>query len=324
MNDRIEKTDTDLSEQPVLVVAGPTASGKTETAIRLAEALDGEIISADSMQIYRGMDIGTAKATRAEQQRVPHHIIDILNPGEPFSVAEYQTLALDKIRQIKSRGHQPILCGGTGQYLAALTDGIEFSPVTVDPELRRALNAEAEQLGLSALWQELQSCDPETAAKISGTDRKRIIRALEVYRQTGKTISWYNAKSKQKGPAYPYLGFCLSHERSELYRRIDRRVVKMIESGLIEETRALLALNLPAGSTCLQAIGYKELIGYLQGKMPLDEAQANIQQATRRYAKRQLTWFRKMTELSWLNDLEPAAAAEIVLNHIQNKAKLRL
>ncbi len=315
MNNRITITDNDTSEQPVLVVAGPTASGKTETAIRLAEALDGEIISADSMQIYRGMDIGTAKATAEEQRRVPHHIINILNPGEPFSVAEYQTLALEAIKQIKNRGRRPILCGGTGQYLAALTDGIEFSPVAVDPQLRQSLTDEAERLGLAALWQELQSCDPETAVKISNTDQKRIIRALEVYRQTGKTISWYNAQSKRKGPAYAYLGFCLNHERSELYRRIDRRVEIMIEAGLIEETRALLALELPAGSTCLQAIGYKELIGYLRGQMTLAEAQANIQQATRRYAKRQLTWFRKMTGLQWLQDLEPAAAAEFILNY---------
>lgn len=291
-------------KQPVLVIAGPTASGKTGAAIQLAERLDGEIISADSMQVYRGMDIGTAKATREEQARVPHHLLDIRNPGESFSVAEYQILATDAIREIQARGKPVILCGGTGQYLSAMMEGLVYSPASVNFDLREQLNREVESGGLDKLWQQLTLIDPETAARLAPTDQKRIIRALEVYRQTGETISVHQARSHHAGPAFAYIGFCLNHERSLLYERINRRVEAMIDTGLLDEVKWLVGLGLPAGSTCLQAIGYKELIRHLDGFLSLPDAISLIQQSSRRYAKRQLTWFRKMANMTWLENKE--------------------
>lgn len=291
-------------KQPVLVITGPTASGKTSAAIQLAEKLDGEIISADSMQVYRGMDIGTAKATRDEQARVPHHLLDIRSPGESFSVAEYQSLATDTIKAIQARGKSVIISGGTGQYLSAMMEGLVYSPASVNLDLREQLNHEVEAEGLEKLWRQLTLIDPEAAARLAPTDQKRIIRALEVYRQTGETISAHQARSHQAGPAFTYIGFCLNHERSLLYERINRRVDTMIDTGLLDEVKWLVGLGLPAGSTCLQAIGYKELIRHLDGQLSLPDAIPLIQQSSRRYAKRQLTWFRKMANMMWLENKE--------------------
>lgn len=299
-----------------MVVAGPTASGKTESALLVAEILGGEIISADSMQIYRYMDIGTAKATQEEQGRVPHHLINIRNPGESFSVAEYQVLATEAIHDVQRRGKLAILCGGTGQYLCALMQGLIFSPAAVDPVLRQQLEREADEHGLESLWSQLLQSDPATAARLSPADRKRIIRALEVQHQTGEPMSLHNARSREAGPEFTYIGFCLTHDRPVLYQRIDQRVELMIERGLIDEVRYLLTLNLPAGSTCLQAIGYKELISSMQNGRTCDEAIATIQQASRRYAKRQLTWFRKMENMIWLENMTPTEAAGVMIDRI--------
>lgn len=299
-----------------MVVAGPTASGKTESALLVAAILGGEIISADSMQIYRYMDIGTAKATQEEQGRVPHHLINIRNPGESFSVAEYQVLATEAIHDIQRRGKLAILCGGTGQYISALMQGLIFSPAAVDPVLRQQLEKEADEHGLESLWSQLLQSDPATAARLSTADRKRIIRALEVQRQTGEPISLHNARSHEAGPEFTYIGFCLTHDRPVLYQRIDQRVELMIERGLIDEVHYLLTLNLPAGSTCLQAIGYKELISSMQNGRTCDEAIATIQQASRRYAKRQLTWFRKMENMIWLENMTPTEAAGVMIDRI--------
>ena len=301
---------------PVLVLTGPTASGKTETALLLAEQLGGEIVCADSMQIYRGMDIGTAKATVDEQRRVPHHLLDIRRPGDHFSVAEYKAAATAAIRDILNRHKQPVICGGTGQYLNALIEGLAFTEIPSNPELRAQLEKQAREEGLDSLYCQLQNNDPETAARVSPNDRKRIIRALELWRQTGLTMGEINRQSRLAGPDFRFCSFCLSHDRPVLYARIDRRVLQMIDAGLADEVRKLLELDLPAGSTCLQAIGYKEMLPYLRGESSLDETTALIQLATRHYAKRQLTWFRKMPSLNWLVNHNAQENVRIILENL--------
>jgi len=299
---------------PVLVVTGPTASGKTAAALILAEQLSGEIISADSMQIYRGMDIGTAKATPAERKRVPHHLLDICEPGDRFSVADYKKAATQVIREIYDRGHLPILCGGTGQYLSAMIEGLTFTEIPIDFQLRESLNQEAANKGLEYLYRQLQSVDPETAARLAPADQKRIIRALEVYQQTGKSVGQLNQESRLAGPDFQYSGFCLSPDRQILYERINLRVQHMISEGLADEVRRLLAFDLPIGSTCLQAIGYKEMLPYIRGEESLESTIDCISQATRRYAKRQLTWFRKMPGLRWLVNQTTEENVKIILD----------
>ncbi len=302
-------------DKPVLVIAGPTASGKTSTALILCEHLGGEIVSADSMQIYLGMDIGTAKSTPEERAVIPHHLLDIRKPGDRFSVADYKIAATAAIKDIYRRGAQPVVCGGTGQYLSALIEGLTFTENPTDLVLRKKLNDEANFVGLAVLYDRLCKLDPETAGRIAATDQKRIIRALEVYMQTGRTISLQNQESREKGPDFCYQSYCLSHDRPILYERINQRVIQMIGAGLDKEVQALLDMDLPSDSTCLQAIGYKEMIPYLNGQISLAETISSIQQATRRYAKRQLTWFRKMPDLNWLFNQEPEQNARIILEN---------
>ncbi|MCK9253901.1 MAG: tRNA (adenosine(37)-N6)-dimethylallyltransferase MiaA [Clostridiales bacterium] len=302
--------------EPVIVITGPTASGKSAVALGLAERLSGEIVSADSMQVYRGMDIGTAKATPAERARVVHHLLDIREPGEPFSVVDYQREASAAIRQIQARGKTAILCGGTGQYLSALIEGITFAPAGADPALRAELEHRAERTGAAGLWDELAQLDPASAARIAPGDKKRLIRALEVCRLTGRPMSEHVARSHETEPAFTFRSFCLNHDRPVLYRRIDQRVLDMIRQGLLEEVRSLLARPLPSGSTCLQAIGYKELSETITGSQPLSEAVERIQQASRRYAKRQLTWFRKMKNMIWLENMDTGDAISHIMVNI--------
>ncbi len=301
------------SGRPVLVVCGPTASGKTATAIQLCQALDGEVVSADSMQLYRGLDIGTAKATRVERAGIPHHLLDILEPGESFSVAAYKQKATAIILDIFARGRQPVVCGGTGQYISALIEGLTFIEMPTDLALRERLNHDADEKGLAVLWQAIQAKDPETAARISQQDRKRIVRALEVIAQTGLTPTEINRRSHDQGPDFDFRGYCLTHDRPVLYNRINQRVLEMFAAGLEEEVRQLLDRGLAPNSTCLQAIGYKEMIACLNGQISRDEAIAAVAQATRRYAKRQLTWFRRMPGLHWLENLSPAEATARIL-----------
>ena len=302
--------------EPVIVITGPTASGKSAVALGLAERLSGEIVSADSMQVYRGMDIGTAKATPAERARVVHHLLDIREPGEPFSVVDYQREASAAIRQIQARGRTAILCGGTGQYLSALIEGITFAPAGADPALRAELERRAACTGVAGLWDELAQLDPASAARIAPGDKKRLIRALEVCRLTGRPMSEHVARSHETKPAFTFRSFCLNHDRAELYRRIDQRVLDMLGQGLLEEVRSLLARPLPSGSTCLQAIGYKELSETITGSQPLSEAVERIQQASRRYAKRQLTWFRKMKNMIWLENMDTGDAISHIMVNI--------
>ena len=276
----------------VLVVAGPTASGKTALGISLALERGGEIVSADSMQIYRGMDIGTAKASPEEQAAVPHHMIDVVNPEEDFSVAQYVEGAAACCEDIFRRGKLPIIVGGTGLYIDSLLSGRDFGARAEDGALRTELNAKYEEIGGEAMLQELSSFDPARAAKLSPADKKRIVRAFEVYILTGETISHHDERTRLTPPRYEAEWIVLNPERSELYRRINERVDAMIASGLVEEVKALLE-HVPSSATSMQAIGYKEIVSHLKGELSLAEALELIKLSSRRYAKRQVTWFRK-------------------------------
>ncbi len=284
----------------LIVVAGPTASGKTEMAIRLAQALDGEVISADSMQVYRRMDIGTAKPTPEEQARARHHMIDVADPGEEYSVARYAEQADRCVEDVLSRGKVPVVCGGSGLYIEALIRGGGFSPGQGDSPLRRRLEQEWEQ-DPAPLLAELRQADPESAARLHPNDRRRVLRALEVWRGEGRTISEHNRLSRQKPPKYQALWFGLRPQPRELlYRRINDRVSAMLERGLLEETQTLWRQGWLEG-TAGQAIAYKETLGYLKGECSLEEAAELLRRKSRNYAKRQLTWFGHVPDLQWLD-----------------------
>lgn len=285
--------------EKLLVVCGPTASGKTRLAIDLAERLDGEIVGADSMQIYKGMTIGTAKPTITEMRGIPHHLVDFLDPGESFSVADYVRLAKDAVAGIRARGHLPVLCGGTGLYISSLIDNIGFEDLKAPDSLRNELKTLAEEKGGEYMLERLSACDPELAAKLHPNDLGRIIRALEVYDLTGTPMSELQRRSRMNPPEYDLcmlgLGF---QNRETLYERVNMRVDSMLRQGLAEEAEALLR----AGhmKTASQAIGYKELTDYFAGGESLEEAAENIKRETRRLAKRQMTWFRRDSRIHWL------------------------
>lgn len=309
------KTDF-YPDRPVLVIAGPTASGKTGTALLVCRELGGEVISADSMQVYRGMNIGTAKATSEEQSAIRHHLIDIREPGERYSVADYKRDATAAIREIYARGRRPVLCGGTGQYLSAMIDGLVFNDESPDLDLRARLNKQAESEGMAGLLEQLRKLDPESAERLAPGDQKRIIRALEINLQTGMTIGRQNELSRAAGPDFCFKVYGLTHERPVLYERINQRVVEMIDAGLAGEVQNLLNLGISSDSTCLQAIGYKEMLPYLRGETSLPETIASIQQATRRYAKRQMTWFRKIDGMHWLTNQTAEENAKIISRNL--------
>ena len=284
----------------IICVAGPTASGKTALAIDLAKEWDGEVVSCDSMQIYRRMNIGTAKPTAEEMQGIPHHMIDVADPEEPFSVSRYCAMATPIVEDILSRGRTVILAGGTGLYMDSLIRGGDFAPCPSTGR-REELERLAETQGIETLCDMLRRVDPDSAARLHPSDRKRIIRALEVYLETGITITEHDRRTKLAPPKYDplWLGIDFA-ERSELYRRIDLRVERMLEAGLIDEIRGLLASGLSPACTAMQAIGYKEFAAALEGKCSMAEATALVQQSSRRYAKRQLTWFRRNSAMQWL------------------------
>lgn len=286
-------------KQPLLVVAGPTASGKTALSVRLAKALDGEVVSADSMQMYREMDIGTAKPTKEEMDGVPHHLIDVLEVTETFSVADYAAMARPILSEIAGRGKLPILTGGTGLYISAITDHIQFSPMPSDEGIRGELRRLAGEQGNRAVFAILRDCDPETAATLHENNLGRVIRAIEVYRLTGIPISEHNRRSRAVPPPYRTCILGLScQDRQKLYDRIDRRVDRMLEAGLLEEARRLFQKEL--SPTSAQAIGYKELRPVLEGKETLAEGVERLKKESRNYAKRQLTWFRREKSIRWL------------------------
>lgn len=278
----------------LLVIAGPTASGKTALGIRLALKLQGEIVSADSMQIYRDMDIGTAKADSQERSAVPHHMLDLLEPGENYSVSRYVHDATAVCESLFSRGVQPLIVGGTGLYIDALLAGENFAATEEDRRLREELSTAYDLLGGEAMRERLRAVDPERAQKLAPTDRRRIIRALEIYTLTGKTMTSHDDESRLREPAYQALYIVLEYaDRTLLYRRIEQRVDWMCENGLFEETEALLRRGISPESTCMQAIGYRQAAQAIRGEVSREEAVLQIKQATRRYAKRQLTWFRR-------------------------------
>lgn len=303
-------------KHPIICIAGPTASGKTALAVALAQRLDGEIISCDSMQVYRRMDVGTAKPTAEEMRGVPHHLLDAAEPGEPFSVSRYVELADRAVQDVLRRGKAAIVAGGTGLYMDSLLLGRQFAPFPSTGK-REALEREAEALGAQALLQRLGAVDPETAARLHPSDRRRIIRALEVYEETGVPLSQHDAETRRQPPRYEARRLVLSFEpRQLLYERIDRRVDEMFARGLRQEVEALLASGVSPNATSMQAIGYKETAAALRGECTLEEAAAAIKQGSRRYAKRQLTWFRRWQDARWIvrtDDSDPLPQALALL-----------
>ena len=282
----------------ILCLAGPTASGKTALAVELAKDLNGEVVSCDSMQVYRRMDIGTAKPSREEMQGIPHHMIDVAEPDEDFSVSRYCAMAAPIVDDIVARGKTAIIAGGTGLYMDSLIRGNDFAPFP-STGVRERLEAEADEVGLPAMLARLREIDPDTADRVF--DRKRILRALEVYLETGETITEHNRKTRLIPPKYTPLWLGLDFaDRGELYRRIDKRVDIMLEMGLMEEIRSLLDSGIPEKCTAMQAIGYKEFVNALEGGEPLSQAAEEVKKASRHYAKRQLTWFRRNPAVRWL------------------------
>ena len=294
----------------ILCIAGPTASGKTALAVELAKELDGEVISCDSMQVYRRMDIGTAKPSPEEMQGIPHHMIDVAEPDEDFSVSRYCAMAAPIVDDIVARGKTVIIAGGTGLYMDSLIRGNDFAPFP-STGVRERLEAEADEVGLPAMLTRLREIDPDTADRVS--DRKRILRALEVYLETGETITEHNRKTRLIPPKYTPLWLGLDFaDRGELYRRIDQRVDIMLEMGLMEEIRSLLDSGIPEKCTAMQAIGYKEFVNALEGKETVQQAAEEVKKASRHYAKRQLTWFRRNPAVHWLIRREGQGSEEIL------------
>ena len=296
----------------IICIPGPTASGKTALAVALAKELNGEVVSCDSMQIYRSMDIGTAKPTKEEMQGIPHHMIDVCEPDEDFSVSRYCTMASQAVDEIVAKGKTAIIAGGTGLYMDSLIKGNDFAPFPATGQ-REKLEAEADEIGMEEMLKKLQSIDPDAAAKLHLKDRKRIIRALEVFYETGETITAHNLKTQAIPPRYNPIWLGLDFQnRQDLYDRIDLRVGLMLEQGLIGEIRELLARGIPEKCTAMQAIGYKEFIGALHGECTIEEAADLVRQSSRRYAKRQLTWFKRNQNIHWLTREQNTESAEIL------------
>ena len=284
----------------IICIAGPTASGKTALAVELAKESNGEVVSCDSMQVYRHMDIGTAKPTEEEMQGIAHHMLSVAEPAEDFSVSRYCEMATPIIDDIIARGKTAIIAGGTGLYMDSLIRGNAFAPYPSTGR-REELEALAEEKGIEAVIEQLRSVDPETADRLHPSDRKRIIRAMEVYLETGETITEHNRRTQTLPPRYTPVWFALNDaDRADLYSRIDRRVEMMLQEGLLDEIRALLDGGVPEKSTAMQAIGYKEFVDALAGRCSIEAAVALVQQSSRKYAKRQLTWFRRNPSIHWL------------------------
>lgn len=307
-----------MSYKPLVVIIGPTAAGKTAVSVQCAQALDGEIVSGDSMQVYRGMDIGTAKITPHEKQNIPHHMIDIINPNEEFSVADFQQRAQSCIDNILTRGKLPILVGGTGLYIQAIVDNLDFTEIEIDWDFRNHLKVLAREKGNAYLHQQLKNVDPQAALKIHPNDLRRMIRALEVFEKTGKPISEFQKASKQIPSPYSPIMIGISMEREVLYDRINERVEKMFEMGLEEEVKKMLRKGYDSSLIAMQGLGYKEVIPYLQGQYDLEEVKRVLKRDTRHFAKRQLTWFKRDERITWFNGLENHVADQIIL-HIKEQ-----
>ncbi|WP_458413823.1 tRNA (adenosine(37)-N6)-dimethylallyltransferase MiaA [Schinkia sp. CFF1] len=312
----------------VIAIIGPTAVGKTKMSIELAHALDGEIISGDSMQIYRGMDIGTAKVTKTEMQGIPHYLIDIKDPREDFSVAEFQGLAMELIEEISQRGKVPIIAGGTGLYIQAVLFNYNFSVAESNPEYRLFLEKRIEAEGIEGVYHELTLIDPESCERIHPNNVRRVIRALEVYHETGLTMSEYLKEQESDSP-YDHQIIGLTMERELLYERINKRVDMMVENGLLEEVQKLYNAGIKDCQS-IQAIGYKEIYDYFSGKTTKEESIELLKRNSRRYAKRQLTWFRNKMDVAWFDMSEAVGSAQMfeqkkkeILDLVAGKLRLK-
>lgn len=303
-------------KKPIVVLTGPTAVGKTELSIQLAKVIGGEIISADSMQVYKHMDVGSAKITPEEMDGVRHYLVDELEPFDEFHVVKFQEYAQKYLNEIYVHGKIPIIAGGTGFYIQALLNDIDFTEQESDSAYRKELEALAEEHGNQYLHDRLKEVDPESAEAIHPNNRKRVIRALEFYQETGRKISEHNAKEQMRTSPYNFAYFVLNDERSHLYKRIDARVDKMIEDGLEAEVRRLKEMGCTKDMVAMQGIGYKEMLSYLNGSYSLEEAVYIIKRETRHFAKRQITWFKRERDVIWLNKNEFDYKNEAILAYM--------
>ena len=303
-------------KKPLIVLTGPTAVGKTRLSISLAKAIGGEIISADSMQVYKYMDIGSAKIMPEEMQGVPHYLVDELMPEEEFHIVRFQQMAKDAMEKIYTRGHIPILVGGTGFYIQALLNDIDFTQIDENTQFREEMERLAAEQGAEVLHERLRAVDPESAEAIHANNVKRVIRALEYYEQTGEKISAHNEAERAKTSPYHFFYYVLNTDRTVLYERIEKRIDEMMEEGLVEEVRQLQAMGCRRDSVAMQGLGYKEILAYLNGEMSLETAVNILKRDTRHFAKRQLTWFRRERDVRFLYLPEFDNDRERVLEHI--------
>lgn len=310
-------------KKPLIVLTGPTAVGKTKLSIALAKAVNGEIISADSMQVYKYMDIGSAKIRKEEMQGVRHYLVDELLPEEEFHIVRFQEMAKAAMEEIYAKGKIPILVGGTGFYIQAVTRDIDFTEGKQDDSYRKELETLAAEKGNAYLHKMLEEVDPKSAEEIHANNVKRVIRALEFYHQNQSPISTHNQEQKEHTSPYNLAYFVLNAPRELLYERIDRRVDEMLEEGLVEEVRRLKEMGYQKGMVSMQGLGYKEILSYLEGEYPLEEAVRILKRDTRHFAKRQLTWFRREPEVTWVNkdefDYDEPKALEYMLNICREK-----
>lgn len=289
-----------MEKKPLIVLTGPTAAGKTGLSIELAKRINGAIISADSMQVYRHMDVGSAKITREEMDGIPHYLIDVLEPYEEFSVHLFKQMAEKALEEIYANGMIPIIVGGTGFYIQALLYDIQFTDTDTDTGYRKMMEKSANDHGSEWLHNRLKEVDPEAAEQIHANNVKRVIRALEYFHQTGQKISEHNTEERQRTSPYLHLYFVLNRNRAELYRRIDLRVDMMLENGLLDEVKRLKEMGYTRDMVAMKGLGYKEILDYLGGEITLDEAVYRIKRDTRHFAKRQLTWFRRERDVTWV------------------------
>ena len=310
-------------KKPLLILTGPTAAGKTELSIALARKLNGAIISADSMQVYKYMNIGSAKIRPEEMQGVRHYLVDVLDPGDEFNVARFQQMAREAMEEIYQRGQLPIIVGGTGFYIQALLKEVDFQESSGELPLRKELEETARTEGGAVLYERLKQVDPESARAIHPHNVKRVIRALEYYQETGRPISSHNEEQREKKPPYTYAYFVLNDDRARLYERIDRRVDRMIEQGLVEEVRWLKEHGYDRSLVSMQGLGYKELFPYLDGTCTLEEAVEIIKRDTRHFAKRQLTWFRREPDVIWIDQQEFGYDRDRILNRMMENGEQR-
>lgn len=305
------------AKRPLVILTGPTAVGKSALAVSLAKEIDGEIISADSMQVYRHMDIGSAKIMPEEMCGIAHHLIDVLEPEQEFNVVLFQKMALEAMEQIYERGHIPILAGGTGFYIQAVLYDIDFTENDEDTSLRKALEETARKEGTQVLYERLKMVDPASCEMIHANNVKRVIRAVEFYEKTGKRISEHNKEQKERVPLYNFAYFVLYDDRQEVYQKIEERVDLMISQGLVDEVRALREMGCNRNMVSMQGLGYKEILSFLEGEISLEEAVRRIKRDTRHFAKRQMTWFRREKEVIWIDKRNFDQSSQKMLSYMK-------